>query len=108
MIEPRRVLHVHNSADIYGASRMLLRWLKGLDHSRFEPLVVMRKEGPLRTLIEAEGIEVILHPRAQHHDAPGVPILEDNSVCPGLSRFRAVLVASDPAAARGSGPPIPG
>src|SRR3974390_2537624 len=60
---PRRILHVHNSADIYGASRMLLRWFKGMDRTRFEPVVVLPEEGPLKKLIEAERIEVILHPR---------------------------------------------
>jgi glycosyltransferase involved in cell wall biosynthesis len=60
---PRRVLHVQNVADLYGGSRMLLRWLKNLDRRRFEPIVVMPGDGPLKALIEAEGIEVILHPR---------------------------------------------
>jgi len=60
---PKRVLHVHNSADIYGASRMLLRWLKSLNRTRFEPIVVLPEDGPLKKLIEAENVEVILHPR---------------------------------------------
>ncbi len=42
---------------------MLLRWLKNLDRRRFDPLVVLPGDGPLKALIEAEGIEVILHPR---------------------------------------------
>jgi glycosyltransferase involved in cell wall biosynthesis len=60
---PRRILHVHNSADIYGASRMLLRWIKGMDRKRFEPLVVLPEEGPLKKLIESENVEVIMHRR---------------------------------------------
>ena len=60
---PKRILHVHNGTDIYGASRMLLRWLKKMDRRRFDPLVVLPADGPLKKLIEAEGIEVILHPR---------------------------------------------
>ena len=60
---PRRVLLVHNSADIYGASRMLLRWIKSMDRTRFEPVVVLPEDGPLKELIEAENVEVILHPR---------------------------------------------
>ena len=62
-IPPRRVLHVNNSADIYGASRMLLRWIRGVDRTRFEPLVVLPEAGPLQQLIEAENVQVILHPR---------------------------------------------
>jgi glycosyltransferase involved in cell wall biosynthesis len=60
---PKRILHVHNSADIYGASRNLLRWLKSLNRTRFEPMVVLPEDGPLKKLLEAEKIEVILHPR---------------------------------------------
>jgi len=60
---PRRILHVNNSADIYGASRMLLRWIKSMDRTRFEPLVVLPEEGPLKKLIEAEKVQVILHSR---------------------------------------------
>jgi glycosyltransferase involved in cell wall biosynthesis len=60
---PKRILHVHNSADIYGASRMLLRWLKSLDRTRFEPQVVLPEDGPLKKLLETEKIEVVLHPR---------------------------------------------
>lgn len=60
---PKRILHIHNSADIYGASRMLLRWIKGMDRKRFEPVVVLPEDGPFKKLIEAENVEVILHPR---------------------------------------------
>jgi glycosyltransferase involved in cell wall biosynthesis len=60
---PRRILHVHNGTDIYGSGRMLLRWLKNLDRRRFDPLVVLPGDGLLKNLIEAEGIEVVLHPR---------------------------------------------
>ena len=60
---PKRILHVQSGTDIYGSSRMLLRWLKNLDRQRFNPLVVLPGDGPLKNLIEAEGIEVILHPR---------------------------------------------
>ena len=59
----RRVLHVNNSADIYGASRMLLRFLKTVDQRRFQPLVVLPEEGLLKRLFEAQGVEVVLHPR---------------------------------------------
>jgi glycosyltransferase involved in cell wall biosynthesis len=42
---------------------MLLRWIKRMDRTRFEPLVVLPEDGPLKKLIEAENVEVILHPR---------------------------------------------
>ena len=58
----RRVLHVHNSADIYGASRSLIRLLKAIDRSRFTALVVLPENGPLKELLEQQGTEVLLHP----------------------------------------------
>ena len=60
---PRRVLHIHNGADIYGASRSLLRMIKAIDRRRFYPLVVLPEPGPLKDLIEAQGVEVVLHPQ---------------------------------------------
>ena len=60
---PRRVLHIHNNADIYGSGRSLVRLIKGLDRRRFQPLVMLPEDGPLKQLIEAEGVEVILHPQ---------------------------------------------
>jgi glycosyltransferase involved in cell wall biosynthesis/ADP-heptose:LPS heptosyltransferase len=59
----RRVLHVNNSADIYGASRMLLRYVQTIDRRRFKPLVVLPEKGLLKDLFEAQGVEVVLHPR---------------------------------------------
>ena len=60
---PIRVLCVHNSADIYGASRCLVRLLKLLDRSRFSPLVILPEAGPLQAMIEEAGVEVVVHPR---------------------------------------------
>lgn len=60
---PIRVLHINNSADIYGASRNLLRYLRHVDRKRIQPLVLLPEDGILRKLFEAEGIEVIIHPR---------------------------------------------
>lgn len=34
-----------------------------MDRKRFEPVVVLPEQGPLKKLIEAENVEVILHPR---------------------------------------------
>ncbi|HET7624715.1 MAG TPA: glycosyltransferase, partial [Verrucomicrobiae bacterium] len=61
--KPRRILLVNNSADIYGASRMLLRFVKTLDRRRFDPVIVLPEKGLLKDCLEAAGVEVILHPR---------------------------------------------
>ncbi|MFO1476972.1 MAG: glycosyltransferase [Verrucomicrobiota bacterium] len=60
---PMTVLHINNSADIYGASRMLLRYVKTVDRRRFHPVVILPEAGLLKDCLEAEGVEVALHPR---------------------------------------------
>jgi len=63
MPPPRRILHVHNSADLYGASRSLVRLIQTLPGDRFTPLVVLPATGPLTKLLEAAGAQVVIHPR---------------------------------------------
>ena len=58
----RRVLYIHNSADIYGASRSLVRLLGVLDREKFEPLVLLPAEGPLADLLRALPVRVIIFP----------------------------------------------
>ncbi len=58
-----RILYVNNGADIYGASRCLLRLLKALDRTRYVPLVLLPEDGPLRQRLEDLGVEVVFHPR---------------------------------------------
>ena len=59
---PRRILYIHNSADLYGASRSLLRLLQGSDRSRFEPMVILPEDGPLRRAIGNLGVKVFVDP----------------------------------------------
>src|SRR5262249_27525705 len=57
----RRVLYVHNSADIYGASRSLLRLLARVEErGNYEAMVLLPEEGPLRARLEALGVEVVV------------------------------------------------
>lgn len=55
-----RILYIHNSADRYGASRCLLRLMKGLPRERYHPMLVLPERGPLQDAIEMEGVEVIV------------------------------------------------
>ena len=57
-----RILYVHNSADIYGASRSLLRLLGELDRTRFSPVVLLPSEGPLAERLRAMQVRVIVFP----------------------------------------------
>jgi glycosyltransferase involved in cell wall biosynthesis len=58
-----RILYVNNGADIYGASRCLIRLLQALDRTRYIPLVLLPEDGPLRQRLEDLGVEVVFHPR---------------------------------------------
>lgn len=62
-MQPRpRILYINNSADLYGASRALLRVLAPLRERGFEPVVVVPERGPLQTRIEGLGMQVIVDP----------------------------------------------
>jgi glycosyltransferase involved in cell wall biosynthesis len=58
----KKILLVHNSADIYGASRSLLRLAQRLDRSQFQPLVLLPEDGPLAKLLTESEIETLLFP----------------------------------------------
>jgi glycosyltransferase involved in cell wall biosynthesis len=58
---PARILYVHNSADLYGASRSLLRLTSRLDGRRFLPVVVLPEEGPLAAQLREAGVETVQH-----------------------------------------------
>jgi glycosyltransferase involved in cell wall biosynthesis len=62
-VTPRRILYVHNSADLYGASRSLLRLTAALDRHRFEPVVLLPEDGPLRERLAAQGVRAIVERR---------------------------------------------
>ena len=59
---PTRILLVNNSADVYGASRCLLRLAKLLDRTKFEPVVLMPEHGPLENELRAAQIQTIIFP----------------------------------------------
>ncbi len=56
----RRILYIHHGGEIGGAPLSLLYLLRYLDRSRYEPVVVALKPGPVVDLYRTEGIEVII------------------------------------------------
>ena len=58
-----RILYVHNSSDIYGASRSLVRLLRTLDRERFSPQVMLPAEGALAVQLRAMAVPVIVFPQ---------------------------------------------
>ncbi|MBE2204296.1 MAG: glycosyltransferase family 4 protein [Chthoniobacterales bacterium] len=79
-----RILIIHNSADIYGASRSVLRLCKHLDRSRFEPLVMLPESGPLQDLLTALGVRVLVFPGLRVITRP---ILKSPRLVPWLLGF---------------------
>lgn len=57
-----RILLVNNSADIYGASRSLLRLVCRLRELGHEPLVLLPGPGPLGNRLQAVGIRTVTFP----------------------------------------------
>lgn len=80
----KKILLVHNSADIYGASRSLLRLAQRLDRSRFTPIVLLPENGPLQNLLADSGIEVLIFPRLRVITRP---VLRSPSLLPWLLGF---------------------
>lgn len=58
-----RILYIHNSADIYGASRSLVRLLRTLDRGRFEPVVLLPADGPLAAQLRQVSVRVLIFPQ---------------------------------------------
>jgi glycosyltransferase involved in cell wall biosynthesis len=58
----RRILHLTPSVRMLGARQSLLQLARGLDRSRFEPVVVCPSRGGLADILEAEGVPVEIVP----------------------------------------------
>ncbi|MBX2989884.1 MAG: glycosyltransferase [Bacteroidetes bacterium] len=52
------VAYIHYPSDLYGAGRSLIRLLEHIDRTRFRPLVVLKRDGPLRARLEESGVRV--------------------------------------------------
>lgn len=61
---PRTVLALHSSAGLYGADVQLLAIVRGLDRSRWQAVCVLPEQGPLVSLLQEVGAEVVIHPLA--------------------------------------------
>ena len=56
------ILFIHQSADLYGSDKTLLQLLTNLDTSKFNPVVVIPLDGPLKEELEKNNIKVIISP----------------------------------------------
>jgi glycosyltransferase involved in cell wall biosynthesis len=58
----RNILFVSHSAELYGAERVLLQTIQGLNKETFNSILVLPKSGPLGRLAEELGIETFCVP----------------------------------------------
>lgn len=56
----KKILYLHTGAELYGADIVLLTLLKGLDKTKYEPIVVLPADGPLVTELKANNVEVYI------------------------------------------------
>ncbi len=56
------ILFIHQSAEMYGSDKTLLLLLQNLDKTKFYSVVVLPNNGPLKTALEQENIEVVIAP----------------------------------------------
>jgi glycosyltransferase involved in cell wall biosynthesis len=56
------ILFIHQSADLYGSDKTLLQLLTHIDRTKFNPVVVIPLDGPLKEELEKAGIKVYITP----------------------------------------------
>lgn len=54
----KRILYLHAGAEMYGADKVLLELVKGLDKDEFEPHIILPNDGPLVEALSQVGAEV--------------------------------------------------
>lgn len=56
------ILYLHAGAEMYGADKVLLELITGLDKSIYNPVVVLPEKGPLCTELKRIGVDVTIVP----------------------------------------------
>ena len=54
----KRILYLHAGAEMYGADKVLLELVKGLDKDEFEPHIILPNDGPLVEALRQVGAQV--------------------------------------------------
>lgn len=72
----KKILFMHAGAELYGADRILINLVTGLNKNKFEPIVVLPTNGPLVTELEKNHIRtyVVEYPilRRKYFNASGI------------------------------------
>lgn len=89
--EPRVVLYVANAAKIGGGNRVLMELMRGLDPSRFTPVLVSPEAGPLVDWASAEHIPCLISAPGDWSSVPGL-LRRSWELAGIISRTRASIV----------------
>ncbi|OYR95151.1 glycosyl transferase family 1, partial [Lactobacillus taiwanensis] len=72
----KTILYLHAGAEMYGADKILLELVSGLDKTKFRPIVILPTDGVLRKKLEEENIfvHVISYPvlRRKYFNPKGI------------------------------------
>lgn len=72
----KRIMYLHTGAELYGADKILLTIVEGLDKNKFEPIVVLPNDGPLVEELKKQNIrvEIISYPilRRKYFNLKGI------------------------------------
>jgi len=58
----KNILFIHQSAELYGSDKTLLLLLKHLDKTKFNSVVILPFDGPLKVELEKENTKVVIAP----------------------------------------------
>ena len=58
----KRILIIHQSAELYGSDKTLLIFLQNINKNNFFTVVVLPNDGPLKAELEKIGIKVVITP----------------------------------------------
>ena len=74
----QKILYLHAGAEMYGADKVLLELIKGLDQDTFEAHVILPNDGVLVGALEEVGakVKVIDYPILRRKCSPSTGILE--------------------------------
>ena len=85
-----KILLINNSADIYGASRSLLRLAGRLRELEHEPLILLPEKGPLEDRLRSAGVQTIIFPSLRVITRP---VLASWRIIPWLAGFLPSAIA---------------
>lgn len=63
----KNILILHQSSELYGSDKTILLFVTNLDKSKYNPIVILPSEGPLKDEFEKKQIKVVLAPVLKLH-----------------------------------------